>query len=128
MLEGDDLVAGVGVGLDVKFGDDVAEPVVQTGITDEHDLIGTIVGAEGGGGAELALEGGAQGGIELVDEIGGLGELEGVEAGRETGHGRAIKLAEQELDPLERADLVRYQGGIGLVEKEGAAELGVEQG
>jgi len=70
VLEIDDFIAGVGVGLDVEFGDQLVEERILARVGDEDDLVGAVVGVVSGARAELVLERAAEDGAELVDEVG----------------------------------------------------------
>ena len=120
VLEVEDLVAGVGVGLDVELGDELVEERILARVGDEDDLVGAVVGVVGGAGAELVLERALEDGAELVDEVGGLGGFERVELGVEAGGGRAVEGLDEALDALEVGDGIGDEGGVGFFQNDHA--------
>ena len=128
VFEVDDLVAGVGVGFDVEFGDELVEERILAGVGDENDLVGAVVGVVGGAGAELVLECALQNRAELVDEVGGLGGFERVEFWVEAGGRGAIERFDETLDALEITHGIGDERGVGFFQDDDtAADAGGKQ-
>ena len=73
VLEVNDFVAGIGIGLTVELRDEFVEERPLARVGDDHDLVGAVVRRVGGGGAELQLERAGEDGAEFTHEVAGLG-------------------------------------------------------
>ena len=128
VLEVDDLVARVGVGLHVEFGDQLVEERQLPRVADDNELVGAVVGVVSGGAADLILEGPAEKRADLVHDLAGLGEVQRIKFGLQAGEKRLVQLGDETFDPLEVADGIGDKGGVALLEDHGLRAGGrVEQ-
>ena len=128
MLEVNDLIAGVRVGLDVELCDQLVEEGVLARIGDEDELVGAVVGREREGVAEGLLGGVLQHLLHTSGQVAGLGEVQGVELGGEISGGGTVEGEQELLDALQVGNRVGDKKRIGVVKQDRAAELDVEQG
>ena len=123
-----DLVARVGVGLDIELGDQLVEEGVLARIGDDDDLVRAVVRAQAGGRADLVAQRRLENGGDLVDQVAGFGEVQGVELRLDAGGDGLVELANELLNALERADRVSDEHGVRFFEQDRSAEVRVEQG
>ena len=128
VLEINDFVARVRIGLHVEAGDEVVEERMLARVGDEHDLVGAVVGIEGGGRAELGLEGAGKNHAHLVYHVAGLGEAQLVKLRREAGQQRLVEAGDEGFDALEVGQRVGDKGRVGFFEQDRrAARARIEQ-
>ena len=127
MFQVDDLGAGVGVGLDVEFGEKFVEKHELPRVGDQDNLVGAVVGGVAGGGAELVGELTLQHRAELGDHVAGLGEMNTVKFRRQVRDEGLIEFLHEQFDSLNRRNRVSEQRGVVFFEEDRLADVLIKQ-